>query len=439
MIISVKIPQKYLPERRYVAHVIFDVFFGIDYKIEIENRNSYELSFGDKRILFPDCFWTMDDNHSYLVREYLPTPELVSNRYCLEANIPCLYGDGSFFENKDTITCGIDVFASIFFMLTRWEEYVNITRDQHNRFPGKESIAYKYGFLHRPIVNEYMEMIWSMLQKIGYEGKRKKRKFELLPTHDIDHFAMEQRIIVSFRKICGDLLKRHSIQMLIDHVKLLFHDPYNIYSWLMDVSEHSGISSHFYMMSSAPGIKSAQDAPYIKTKRFRKQVDNFKKRGHFVGFHPGYFTYNNLEEFCKEKLLLESIINKVVVESRQHFLMMSIPMTLSMIDKQGIKIDSSLGYADMEGFRCGTGDEFPIFDFVQRKQLGLIERPLVVMDGTLINYNHYSIEQIYVTMRYYVSIGKKYTMPITILFHNSSFVGLLRKELKKMYKTIISE
>ncbi len=42
--------------------------------------------------------------------------------------------------------------------------------------------------------------------------------------------------------------------------------------------------------------------------------------------------------------------------------------------------DSTLGYADHAGFRCGTCFEYPAFDPVADKQLNLRIRPLIAME-----------------------------------------------------------
>ena len=90
--------------------------------------------------------------------------EFVKNKFIPEEDIPVIYGNAKLnIENSKLITCGIDIFASSFFMLTRWEEYVNKSRDLHNRFPGNESLALKFNFLNRPIVNEYVVMLKNMM------------------------------------------------------------------------------------------------------------------------------------------------------------------------------------------------------------------------------------------------------------------------------------
>ena len=58
----------------------------------------------------------------------------------------------------------LDIFGSAFFMLTRYEEMVITERDTHGRFPARASIAYREGLLERPIVDEYLELLWAAIQ-----------------------------------------------------------------------------------------------------------------------------------------------------------------------------------------------------------------------------------------------------------------------------------
>ena len=71
-------------------------------------------------------------------------------------------------------------------MLTRYEEYVIKKRDNLDRFEYKESFAHKNSFLDRPIVNEYLELLWCGIRMIAPDLERRKRKYTVIPTHDID-------------------------------------------------------------------------------------------------------------------------------------------------------------------------------------------------------------------------------------------------------------
>ena len=65
-------------------------------------------------------------------------------------------------------------------MLSRYEEYVDSSRDVHDRFPAKASLAYKEGFLDQPIINEYIELLfacmlclWPNIKRIDCPSKRR--------------------------------------------------------------------------------------------------------------------------------------------------------------------------------------------------------------------------------------------------------------------------
>ena len=117
--LKIIIPNNNIAERKYIIDIIFCEFLDLDYLLEL-GSNNYQIIFENKKILeIEDKFF----NKYPKDLEYL--------RY---ENIPKNIKD-------------LDMFSASFFMLTRWEEYVNIKRDKHNRFPATESLAYKQGFL----------------------------------------------------------------------------------------------------------------------------------------------------------------------------------------------------------------------------------------------------------------------------------------------------
>ena len=46
----------------------------------------------------------------------------------------------------------------------------------------------------------------------------------------------------------------------------------------------------------------------------------------------------------------------------------------------GVQEDSTLGFADREGFRCGTCFPFAVYDIVHDRPTDTLERPLIFMD-----------------------------------------------------------
>lgn len=435
--IKITIPNNNIDERKYIIDTFFQKILGLNYSVELsDNLNDYVLAFEEKKIILKDFFWSNNlEPLSYLDVLNFPKVHYTYNQFIVEENIPVLYGNGELHISHNEISCGIDIFASSFFMLTRWEECITKDRDKHNRFPAVASIAFKNNFLKRPIINEYAEMLWNMLIFLGYSGSRREKKFEIILTHDVDLLKSPN----PFRLFFGDILKRKSIKLAINKLPLFFHDPVNTFSFLMDVSERISVKSHFYFMAVSPDTLTNNPNNYLNKSRFKSLIKEITKRGHIIGFHPGYFTFDNRDQWKSEKKLLESSVGIKVTEGRQHFLKFDITKTLNIWDEFGMTMDSTMGYADKEGYRCGTGDSFNVFDFLNRKTMKLIETPLVLMDGSLTTYQNLSSSDGKKIIEYYLKLGRKYKMKTVLLFHNSSFDNVNWKGWKKMYKEVLIE
>ena len=390
--IKIKIPNNNINERKYILDILFNEFLGLEYKLELGSQN-YEIELENKKILtIKDTFF---NNHPKDL-EYLK----------LE-NIP----------NKIE---ELDIFAASFFMLTRWEEYVNKNRDSHYRFPSTESLAYKQGFLDRPIVNEYVEELKTMLLELDDSLVFKKREYELFLTHDVDELYQWKSWKQIFRTALGDILKRRSISLAMERFAEYFlikrekiKDPFDTLDWLMDKSDAIGVKSRFYFMSG--GVTSYDNRYKIDESKSLELIEKIKKRGHIIGIHPSYNAFNDSKQLKKELYLLEKTVGQKITEGREHYLRFEVPTTWQAWEDNGLQVDSTCGYADKEGFRCGTGNEFSVFNILTRKKLKLKERPLVVMDCSLFEYNNYSYDE----AKEKIYSMKKNTNNFTMLWHNS--------------------
>ncbi len=436
------IPNKHTNEIEYCVKIIFDTFFRLHYSVEKTHTDCFTILLPNKnKLIISDTFFsTFDSINAYLHENNIPKQIIFAqNRFAPEADIPIIYGtDKLKIEENDgikTMYCGIDIFASVFFMLTRWEEYANKTRDLHKRFPATASLAYKNDFLNRPVVNEYIEMLWSMLQFLGYHETRKETKFELVPTHDLDQI---------YHRFSPRVLKEDFIikGVFAPFKRLLYYakkyNPYNTYDWLMDISEKAGVKSRFYFMTSG---KHKNDNDYLlHDEKVVNIIKTIQKRKHIIGFHPGYDAFNANEEWKRQKDCFGKI-GIDVNEGRQHFLRFEVPQTWQIWNANQMLIDSSLGYAEVPGFRCGTGNEYPVFDFLKRETLNVQERPLIFMDATFTGrkYNRYNSEDVEEQFSILKKLCKKYNMPFTFLFHNTAFDEIWHPQMKKKYSKLLLE
>jgi hypothetical protein len=200
----------------------------------------------------------------------------------------------------------------------------------------------------------------------------------------------------------------------------------------MDVSEKQNTLSRFYFMTGH-NVAGRDGESYNNTPFYKKILNRIKERGHITGFHPSLLSYNNPGMFKKEKLQLEKDLGNKVTEGRQHALRFKLPDTWNIWEKEGMETDSTMGYSANEGFRCGTGNTFSLFDVQARKRLRLKEMPLVVMDTTLHINRKLDISSSRQIILSYIETGKKYNMPVTLLFHNLINDSIDWKDWKTLY------
>jgi hypothetical protein len=445
--IKIKIPNNNINERKYIIDILFGEFLGLEYNIETGSRN-YEiiLENGSKLIIEDHFFNKFPNNLEYLKEENIPkTIEFSKNSFIVEDDIPTIYGINTLItNNRSTIICGIDVFASSFFMLTRWEEYINNNRDSHNRFPAYESLAYKQGFLDRPIVNEYAEMLKRMLLSLGVGQEFKNRNYQLVLTHDVDNILLFRTYKDLIRKVGGDLLKRKNPIMatrtILDYIRIRLgvkNDPYDTFDWLMEMSEEVDTKSYFFFMAKG---KTKYDNRYKSNSGFVKNLaKKIKIRGHYIGIHPTYDAYNNAVQLKKEKEETEKNLDTKIVFGREHYLRFEVPTTWQIWEDNGMEWDSTCGYADKEGFRCGVCYPYSVFNILSRKKLLLKEKPLIVMEGNFVIYQDFASQEMENKILSLINTVKKYNGEFVLLWHNSNFNISFWKKYEYIYKKILIE
>jgi len=337
------------------------------------------------------------------------------------------------------VTINFDILGSIFYILTRAEEIANPTRDEHGRFSAVASHAYQNGYLDRPVVDEYIEILWWCMKRLWPGLERKPRQFRMVLTHDVDSpfaeaFSPPARVLRSFG---GDILKRkdpaRAFRRLGNWAATkrgdFKRDTNYTFDRIMDISEKHGLQSAFYFKTACTTPEFDSDYP-IDHPYLRRMLREIHERGHEIGFHPSYETYRDA---VRTRWEFESLLQVCESEGihqgawggRQHFLRWEAPITWRNWAEAGLDYDSTLSYADCAGFRCGTCHEFPVFDLEQGKVLPLIERPLIVMEGSLFGKNYMCLthEEALASAKRLKYQCRKYGGAFTLLWHNSSFLS----------------
>ncbi len=322
-------------------------------------------------------------------------------------SLPVLFGtdvqsSAPWIDHGTRIDVTVDVLGSMFWLLARCEEVISTARDDHLRFPFEASLAASEGFVDRPLADEYAALLGAAISARWPElpHPTAPTPLRLRLTHDIDtpFAAWGRPARVVARSIIGDLVRRHDPVLATARTRAILdarsgrvdRDPLATMDALMDVAERQGLTSQFYFMAGTD--PSHADFRYrVDDPPFAAILRRIHERGHDIGLHAGYATADRPEVLRDELQSLKSACRSAGIEReswgvRQHFLRWRWPDTARAHESLGLAHDSTIGFAEVIGFRAGTCHEYQLFDPVERRPMALSERPLIVMDTTLFEY-----------------------------------------------------
>jgi len=340
----------------------------------------------------------------HAIRGELPEVELADlfpdHRGALHGRRPVLFAppdavlDEPVRLRGDTLTFEIDVIATTVFMLSRWEETVSTVMDAHERFPSNASVAVTHGFLDHPIVDEVAMALRSWIQVLAHSTELRPLRMTVALSHDVDRLRSVRGLRGSVRRLVGDVVRRRSLAALSASALQLrreWRDQTSAPAWagVLDLARRSrsvGLSGTFFFIA-AP--QSDADGDYsVDSPTVTELVRQLAAAGFEIGLHGGYHTQCDGVELARQRRTLANVIPVRI--SRQHYLRFRTPDTWRALVEAGIEIDTTVGYADQEGFRAGTCHAFRVFDIERDEVLPLVELPLIVMDVTLRSYRELS-------------------------------------------------
>jgi hypothetical protein len=342
------------------------------------------------------------------------------------AMIP-LMNDESTFSKIDSgiLYVEADIISISFILLSRYEETLINERDSHGRFQFKNSLGNYYEFHKFPIVDEYCYLLKEQLKSLFFNIKFESKKVKIIPTHDIDEIQRFKGVYKSAKSILEDLYIYGSFKFFFNSIKSYFRsslNPFNdmylrsIYK-LIEVSKKNGYVSEFYFMGADSGNNNdGYNSDSVLLKNVYAEIEQNKM---IVGLHGGYMTYLDVNVYNKEKQRVESAINTSIKHNRQHYLRFDIENTFEVLEKANISYDTSLGYAEAEGFRCGTCHPYHPFDFKNDKPFKIWEKPLIVMDVTLSGYQKYNEIEALASMQQLYERCKVVEGDFVLLWHNN--------------------
>ncbi|HLP52674.1 MAG TPA: polysaccharide deacetylase family protein [Chitinophagales bacterium] len=334
-----------------------------------------------------------------------------------------------------------DIFASAFFLVTRYEEYFPGHRDKYDRFRPSTSMNAKGGYLEKPMVNYYaLELKRILIEKFP-DLVITKKPFEYIPTFDVDmaYSYLNKGFVKNaggfFRSLVLSDFKemRERFDVLLGRKP----DPFDTFDYLLRVCRENNLRSIFFFLV---GDESRLDKNIpFDNEAFRSLIKSIAKQTN-VGVHLSYKSHVSTGRSRMEIERLEKIVNQPVVRNRFHYLRFKFPDTFKRLVNIGIKEDYSMGYASRNGFRAGICTPFYYFDIRQNTVSDLKIFPFAFMDSTFAHYQktdpESALNEIRTLMRYVYETGG----PVYGLWHNSSFTGTKEwKGYEHVFETVATE
>lgn len=321
---------------------------------------------------------------------------------------------------RECVECSVDLPTSVLLTLSRFEETFPGPRDVHGRFSAFSSLAWRNGFLHRPIVDEYGVALEQALSYLLPGWKPAERRLRVKLGHDVDEIG----IPFSLRTVIGHSLRRKLPLATLRDLAAPWTGIDTIYEKLLrelvGLSVEHGLDAAVYWKAPVAG---AQNGGYdVRKRRIRNLVASLRAKGVEMGVHPSYDTFGSLERLELEVSAIREFLGEERIGGRQDFLRWN-PETWALWDKLCLGYDATVGFADHIGFRAGTSYPYRPWLLSVGREAQLLEIPLMAMDSTPQGYMRLSPEDAFRELRECAERCRTVGGVFSLLWHNTRLIG----------------
>ena len=177
-------------------------------------------------------------------------------------------------EGVDCVECALDLPISALLTLSRFEETFPGPRDVHGRFSAFLSLAWREGFLRRPIVDEYGLALEQALSYLLPAWRPEERRLRVKIGHDVDEIGVP----FSVRTALGHTLRRKLPLATLRDLAAPLTGVATTYEKLLqrmvELSLERNLSSAVYWKAQVPGTRGA--GYNIRCRRIRNLIAAFR-------------------------------------------------------------------------------------------------------------------------------------------------------------------
>lgn len=306
--------------------------------------------------------------------------ELLFEQGVSDAEIQVLDWEGvpCFFAVKDQASVmPYDVFAAMFYLLSRYEEYLPHVKDSLGRFPSSESLAAQHDFLQIPLVDVWITRVSKVFLAYYPEIALASSSFQTKVTVTVPQVFAYKKI--GFLRTIGgyvqDAFKLRLVEVL-NRTRVLVglrKDPYDIFTWLINI-QGQGNSKFDVLFELGDQTSETTNLRYTKSsfQSLIKMVGDYSQ----IGLLASVVSSRNNAILKEEKNRIEAIVNRPLQLAFYANHQFTIPKSYRNLLEHEVLQDCSMGYPDVIGFRAGTCTPFLFYDLDYEMQTPLLIRPV---------------------------------------------------------------
>jgi hypothetical protein len=325
----------------------------------------------------------------------------------------------AFFETSADLH--FDIFAASFYLITRYEEYLPHEKDEYGRYAHTNSLAFKENFLHIPLVNIWIQQFKKALQQKFPKLIFKPKQFKCIISYDID--IAYSYLYKGLLRNTGGLLKflvngkwhaaKDRLSVLLKNKK----DPYDCYEWLDALHLYCRLKPYYFFLVAKN--RSKYDKNISTNQRAFYELIDYYSKTYKIGLHPSWQSGDDHSLLSEELEWLETVADKKIVSSRQHYIRFTLPDTFRRLLETGIKKDFSMGYGSINGFRGSVCSSFYWYDLIKEKKTDLKVYPFCFMDANSFFEQKQSPAEAYQELIGYYELIKKLNGMFISVWHNN--------------------
>ena len=335
-----------------------------------------------------------------------------------------------------------DLFAASFYLMSRYEEYLPHANNMYGCYAHEESLAFKEGFIHLPLVNIWIEELKKVVFSRWPSLKTHSKEFRFIPTYDIDtawsykHKGLRRNLGSMARSITQMDFK--SINKQIAVLKNEEPDPFEAYEWIESIHKKYDQQPLYFFLLAKNRTERDKNIPPSE-KNFQQLIKSLAEK-FAIGIHPSWESGDEEELLLEEKQRLEEITSTKVINSRQHYIRWKLPGSFRQLIDAEIENDFSMGYTTINGFRASVASPFYWYDLPAESATPLRLWPFCFMDSTAIFEQEMKVEDASNELQQYLETIKKINGTLITVFHNN-YLGTDERfqEWKKMYEEFVGK